>query len=210
MNKHTLAATAALGGLLFASSTAQAFPWDIDMVDAVFLRAYEWEMMLPPEGSIPTAAPMAELREPSLAITQQTTYREQCEPTCRDNAMNGTQWDRTTPEGQALTNPLAPSGSASDEVLATGEDMYNAYCAACHGLGGAGGAQVPQRGYPAAPPNLSGEGNSAAIRSDGYIFLTIRNGGAIMSSYSYAMSDEEIWSVVAYIRTLPLAQPSGS
>lgn len=209
MNKHTLVATVALGGLL-AASTAQAFPWDIDMVDAVFYRAYEWEMMLPPEGSVPTASPMADIRKPTVAVAQTTIFREHCEPTCRDMNANGTQWDRTTPEGVAMTNPLAPGGKASDEVLATGENMYNAYCSACHGAGGAGGAAVPERGYPAAPPALSGDGNSSMIRSDGYIFLTIRNGGAIMPSYSYGMSDEEIWSVVAYIRTLPKAQYTGS
>ncbi|MFT4979911.1 MAG: mono/diheme cytochrome c family protein, partial [Myxococcota bacterium] len=202
MKKHTLVATAALGGLL-AASTAQAFPWDIDMVDAVFLRAYEWEMMLPPEGAIPTAGPLADVRKPTLAIAQTTIYREACEPTCRANAASGTEWDRTTAAGTAHKNPLAPGGRASDEVLVTGEQMYNAYCTACHGKAGAGGAPVAERGYPAAPPNLSGEGNSSQIRSDGYIFLTIRNGGAIMPSYSYGMSDEEIWSVVAYIRTLP-------
>ena len=139
-----------------------------------------------------------------------TTFREFCEPTCRENNANGTQWDRTTPEGVAMANPLAPGGEASDEVIATGEHLYGAYCSACHGKAGAGGAQVPQRGYPAAPPALSGEGNSSMIRSDGYIFLTIRNGGAIMPSYSYGMSDDEIWSVVAYIRTLPMAQYTGS
>lgn len=207
MNKHALIAPIVLGGLL-ASSTAQAFPWDIDMVDAVFYRAYEWEMMHPPEGAIPTAAPMAEVRQPELVIAQTTVYREHCEPTCREQNANGTEWDRTTPEGAALVNPLGANPSA--EVLATGEHMYNAYCSACHGKAGAGGAAVPERGYPAAPPMLAGDGNSSKIRSDGYIFLTIRNGGAIMPSYSYAMSDAEIWSVISYIRTLPDAQYSGS
>ena len=209
MNKHILASSAVIGGLLLAS-TAQAFPWDIDMVDAVFYRAYEWEMMLPPEGSIPTAAPMADIREPTLAIAQTTIYREHCEPTCRDNHDNGTEWDRTTDAGVALTNPLAPNGTASDEVLATGENMFNAYCSACHGQAGMGEAPLTERGYPVAPPSLAGDNNSSKIRSDGYIFLTIRNGGAVMPSYSYAMSDEEIWSVIAYIRTLPGAQYSGS
>ena len=37
---------------LLASGTAYAFPWDIDLVDAKFLRGYEWRMMTPAEGSI--------------------------------------------------------------------------------------------------------------------------------------------------------------
>jgi mono/diheme cytochrome c family protein len=209
MNKHVLATSVALGGLLFAS-TAQAFPWDIDMVDAIFYRAYEWEMMLPPEGVIPTEEPYVRIVKPTLAIAQTTVYREFCEPTCSDNSANGSKWDRATPEGVALVNPLSPGGTSSDETIETGEHMYNAYCSACHGKGGLGGAPVAERGYPAVPPMLAGEGNSSKIRSDGYIFLTIRNGGNLMPSYSYGMSDEEIWSVISYIRTLDDAQYTGS
>lgn len=132
MNKHVLATSVALGGLLFAS-TAQAFPWDIDMVDAIFYRAYEWEMMLPPEGVIPTEEPYVRIVKPTLAIAQTTVYREFCEPTCSDNSANGSKWDRATPEGVALVNPLSPGGTSSDETIETGEHMYNAYCSACHG-----------------------------------------------------------------------------
>ena len=42
----------ALGLGLLASSPAQAFPWDWDMVDAQFLRAYEWAMQSLPEGAV--------------------------------------------------------------------------------------------------------------------------------------------------------------
>jgi hypothetical protein len=37
---------------LLTCGTAYAFPWDIDLVDATFLRGYEWRMMTPAEGSI--------------------------------------------------------------------------------------------------------------------------------------------------------------
>jgi mono/diheme cytochrome c family protein len=37
---------------LLTCGTAYAFPWDIDLVDAKFLRGYEWRMMTPAEGSI--------------------------------------------------------------------------------------------------------------------------------------------------------------
>ena len=33
-------------------STAIAFPWDIDMVDAYFYRGYEWNMMTVPDGAV--------------------------------------------------------------------------------------------------------------------------------------------------------------
>ena len=37
---------------LLISGTAYEFPWDIDLVDAKFLRGYKWRMMTPAEGSI--------------------------------------------------------------------------------------------------------------------------------------------------------------
>ena len=44
-----LTATLTLGVL---STVAWAFPWDTDMADAVFLRAYSWEMATLPEGVV--------------------------------------------------------------------------------------------------------------------------------------------------------------
>jgi mono/diheme cytochrome c family protein len=49
---------------------------------------------------------------------------------------------------------------------------------------------------------LVGAAGVAKARSDGYLYLTIRNGGVIMPSYGLQLSDEEIWSVVSYVREL--------
>ena len=49
LNRKVLVGGAALAAL---STAAWAFPWDIDMVDAKYLRAYEWKMMTPPEGAV--------------------------------------------------------------------------------------------------------------------------------------------------------------
>ena len=34
------------------SAVAWAFPWDTDMADAVFMRAFSWEMQTLPEGTV--------------------------------------------------------------------------------------------------------------------------------------------------------------
>jgi len=39
-------------------------------------------------------------------------------------------------------------------------------------------------------------------RSDGYLYATIRNGGVVMPAYADAMSVEERWQVVLYLRKL--------
>jgi len=160
---------------LLISTPAAAFPWDWDMVDGEFLRAYEWAMMSLPDD----------------AVTM-TRY-----------VPNG---DRMTPAGQALQNP---NSAPTDADLAVGQRMFSIYCQACHGVEGKGGSPVTKndpanniKRYPIPPPMLSGAGAITAARSDGYIYLTIRNGGAIMPRYASQLDDSEMWAIVAYIRTL--------
>ena len=185
MRKRNLIVAGCAG--LVASTAAWAFPWDIDMVDAVFLRAFEWEMRGEPEGSV--------------SINR---YRENCDPTCSDPAEVQPEWNRDDIGGTVQTNPL----TASDEVLEQGKFYFEVYCQTCHGVEGLGGAPVTNNEvgarYPAVPM-LSGPTAATAYRSDGWIYLTIRNGGINMPSYSYAMDDEQMWSVVSYLRTLPNA-----
>ncbi len=47
--RRYVTATLTLGIL---STVAWAFPWDTDMADAYFLRAFSWEMATLPEGTI--------------------------------------------------------------------------------------------------------------------------------------------------------------
>ena len=189
MRKRNLIALG-MGGLL-ASTVAWAFPWDIDMVDAVFLRAFEWEMLDTPEGAV--------------SINR---YRSGCDPTCADPAEVLPEWNRDAIGGTIQKNPL----SASPEVLGQGERLFSIYCQTCHGVDGGGGAPVTnnEKGarYPAVPM-LSGPATASGYRTDGWLFLTIRNGGINMPSYSYAMDDEEMWSLVTYLRTLPNAEYKG-
>jgi mono/diheme cytochrome c family protein len=112
-------------------------------------------------------------------------------------------YDRTTAEGQALTSPYGAD-------VETGEQMFKTYCAPCHAADGMGagpvsdmkaGSRFPIPGVP-----IAGAAGVGKMRSDGYIYLTIRNGSAIMPAHDWAMSDPEMWSVVDYIRTLDGAQ----
>ncbi|MCB9779120.1 MAG: cytochrome c [Alphaproteobacteria bacterium] len=177
-SRSLLAGAVALVAGLGLSTPAQAFPWDIDMVDAQFFRAYEWAMMRLPEGAISTNRFVAN-------------------------------HDRLTPEGVALTNPYDES-KASVEL---GQKMFATYCQTCHGVEGKGGAPVmdndPANGikrYPVPAPMLSGPGAISTARSDGYIYLTIRNGGNVMPRYGTSMDDHEMWAIVRYLRTLEGAQ----
>lgn len=83
--------------------------------------------------------------------------------------------------------------------------MYDAYCYPCHGSDGAELGPIAQTErapdrFPGILP-LAGAGGVAKLRDDHWIYLTIRNGGANMPPYGHAMTDEEMWSIVHYVRT---------
>ena len=108
-------------------------------------------------------------------------------------------YDRLTPEGQALTSPY-------EADVETGEVMFQTYCAPCHNSDALGAGPVSDMSagsrYPIPGVPLAGAAGVAKMRTDGYIYLTIRNGSAIMPAHGWAMTDQEMWSVVDYIRTL--------
>ncbi len=126
--------------------------------------------------------------------------------TVPDGAVSINRWapnyNRMTPEGQALRNPYP----VNEAFNAQGKQMFDIYCVACHGAEGKGGAPVADntngKRYPIPPAMLSGDGSISSMRSDGYLYLTIRNGAAVMPGYGQAMDDDEMWAIVSYIRTL--------
>lgn len=172
------------------TGAAVAFPWDIDMTDSRSMKAYEWKMMPPkPEGT---------LFRPSGAVTraQPNGYYQ------NDYIAQG---DRLAPETDAMVTPYGDT----PEQLATGKRLFQVSCAPCHGIEGKGGGPVTQnnpaenlRRFQMPAPLLSGAGAVTPMRSDGYIYLTIRNGGVGMPLYGVSLTDAERWAIVSYIRTL--------
>ncbi|MEQ1503498.1 MAG: c-type cytochrome [Myxococcota bacterium] len=172
------AALAALG--LTVSSVALGLPWDVDMADGQQVKGYSMDMRQLPEGTV---------AQPSRTSP-------------KGFAPN---FVRGTPEADALTNPLA----ADEATLGRGKQMYGVYCTPCHGDGTNLGPVAASAQNPRRLPGVMVLGGPTGIlkaRNDGYVYLTIRNGGMVMPTYGWAMSDEEIWSVVSYVRTLPNAQ----
>lgn len=93
-----------------------------------------------------------------------------------------------------LHNPF----TATPPRLDRGKQLYTTYCAVCHDLSGHGKGPVAQGALQ--PSDLTSPAVEA--RSDGYIYATIRNGGPTMPRYGEALTPEERWLVVLYVRTL--------
>jgi mono/diheme cytochrome c family protein len=104
---------------------------------------------------------------------------------------------------RAQKNPLPPS----KETLAAGKEAFGHYCVVCHGLDGqATGIPFADRMSPPIPSLAS---KQVQDYSDGQLKWVIDNGLAPsgMPASKGTLSDEEIWSIVHFIRHLP---PAGS
>jgi mono/diheme cytochrome c family protein len=99
-----------------------------------------------------------------------------------------------------LKNPLQPT----PENLARGKELYGNMCAPCHGADGRGDGPVAKVGLLKHVPKNLVTGTAKDL-PDGYIYAAIRNGILLMPAYADAMSSDERWDVVMYVRELEKA-----
>lgn len=103
-----------------------------------------------------------------------------------------------SPEGKKLKNPV-PASAAS---IAAGEKTFQKMCAFCHGKDAAGNGPMAPKGTT--PSNLI-DAKWDLGSTDGDIFLVIRDGAgpkSVMKGYKGKFTDEEIWHIVNYVRSL--------
>lgn len=111
------------------------------------------------------------------------------------------------------------AGCAGDEKTAKGKHLYNHYCSHCHGESGAQGEGFNWERMPdPRPKNLASQAEMSTF-SDEEIFHTISRemrdtsdpavqnddnyfAVSTMPTFKYTLSEEEIWSIVGYVRTL--------
>lgn len=105
-----------------------------------------------------------------------------------------------------FTNPFA--GQSAPVVMARGQVMYQRQCTVCHGSQGEGnGPAVGPGKYPFAPP-LNGQ--ATAARSDGYLYAVITAGRGLMPPYGPAITHEDRWAIVNYVRRLQSQAGAGA
>ena len=99
---------------------------------------------------------------------------------------------------EAATARRNPVPATADSVKKGGE-LFTIYCTPCHGTSGKGDGLVAAKFVP--PPDLT-NADLHKTRTDGYWQSYLSAGGAIMPSYAEALSPEERWHIVNYVRTL--------
>jgi mono/diheme cytochrome c family protein len=101
------------------------------------------------------------------------------------------------PEAAKMKNPVA----TTPESLAAGQQLYQRYCAVCHGKNGQGGSGNDLS--PPAPNLIDAEWKHGS--TDGEIFKVIKEGvppELNMEPWGDRIKDQDIWNIVNYIRSL--------
>jgi len=98
----------------------------------------------------------------------------------------------------------------TEALLDRGRERYDIFCAACHGLSGAGDGMVHRRAESLAqgtwtpPTDLATE--VVVNREHGHLYNTIANGIRNMPAYGHQIPVGDRWAIVAYVRALQRAR----
>ena len=98
-------------------------------------------------------------------------------------------------------NPINPNA----QTLQAARGAYTGSCSQCHGAAGDGRGVFGQIAFP---PATDLTGPSAAEMSDAQVFYIVKNGLGFtpMPAYGGQYSDQQIWGMVAFIRSLQTGQ----
>jgi mono/diheme cytochrome c family protein len=114
--------------------------------------------------------------------------------------LNGILYPETVEESEKIfKNPIIlTDDDQKQKVIAEGQKLYNTFCIPCHGADAKGEGSLGPN-YPR-PPDITTADYKK--REDGFFFYRITFGAAIMPGYGHAISPNERWLIIHYLRTL--------
>lgn len=157
--------------LFTVAMSGWAFPWNKDMVDQPSAK---------PQKSVPPPPP------DSVPITGRETVPA---PTTERELF------KAKDEAAALRNPVP----ATAESIARGASLYQTNCVVCHGKGGRGDGPVGRKFTRTPPVDLNKKYTQS--QADGQLFFTLTRGRVAMPAYREALSQQERWDVINYVRS---------
>jgi len=90
---------------------------------------------------------------------------------------------------------------ATESSVAMGKQHFHTFCTPCHGPEAKGGTSGPVATKFIPTPDLT-NAELHKQRTDGYWHSYIMVGGAVMPAYGEALSSQEAWDIVNYLRSL--------
>jgi len=94
-------------------------------------------------------------------------------------------------------NPI----KASEASVTIGRERFQTFCVPCHGPEAKGGTTGPVATKFIPTPDLT-NADLQKHRTDGYWHSYIVAGGAVMPAYAEALSSEEAWHLVNFLRSV--------
>ena len=93
------------------------------------------------------------------------------------------------------------------EIVTRGEERYNIFCIACHGMTGNGDGMIVRRGFRRAASFNDDRLRQAPV---GHFFDAITNGWGAMPAYAPQIPVQDRWAIIAYIRALQISQQNAA
>jgi len=100
---------------------------------------------------------------------------------------------------------------ANQETLARGKELFTLACVACHGPDGKGDGPLTKKNRIDPSPRNFTNPEFQHLRTDGELFWVLKQGShdTEMMRMEFFFTDEELWTLVRYIRSLgPRPAPS--
>ena len=110
--------------------------------------------------------------------------------------------------GDAWATTFPSQIAVNEAVLDRGRDRYGIYCTPCHGISGHGDGMVRARSLALEQTWDILDLNTQKARDYpvGHLFNAITNGINTMPSYRSAVTVEDRWAIVAWVRALQFSQ----
>ena len=174
------------------------YPGDSYTWDMMYSRAYETYSLMPELKDSMSALMPVNGTVPYVGNPIAGTHADSL-----DMALNLPYTIPNTPEGyiQAGLQLKNPFSITDEKIKAEGQHFFNIYCAVCHGVNGdAKGYIVTEGKYTAMPPSYFDQ--RLLEMPEGTMFQSVTYGKNAMQSYAYALSKEERWKVITYVKSL--------
>jgi mono/diheme cytochrome c family protein len=92
-----------------------------------------------------------------------------------------------------------------EAALLRGQQRFQIFCIACHGMTGEGDGMIVRRGYRK-PPSFYDDRLREGVTPAAHFFDVITNGWGAMPDYAAQIPSEDRWKIIAYLRALQLSR----